>query len=63
MRIRFENIRYIDFTRQAVPLVRRLVSGLLPQRPKFGPGATHVKCLLDRVAMEQVAVKSVSRIS
>jgi len=53
---------YIDFTRQAVPLIRRLFSGLSPLRPKFCPGPTHVRRLLDRMAMGQVAFKSVSRI-
>jgi hypothetical protein len=50
-------VMYIDFTRQAVPLVRRLVSGLSPQRPNFGPGPTHGRCLLDKVAVGQVALK------
>jgi len=53
---------YIDLTCQAVPLIRRLVSGLSSQRPNFGPEPTHVRDLLDRVVVGQVALKPVSRI-
>jgi hypothetical protein len=38
-----------------VPLLRRLVAGLSPQRPGFTPGSVYVGFVVDKVALGQVS--------
>jgi hypothetical protein len=38
----------------AVPLLRRLVAGLSPRKPRFDPGSVHVEFVVDKVALGQV---------
>jgi hypothetical protein len=40
--------------RRAVPLLRRLVTGLSPRRPWFDPRSVHVGFVVDKVALGQV---------
>jgi hypothetical protein len=42
-------------TVRAVPWLRRLVTGLPPQRPGFDPGSVHVGFVVDEVALGQVS--------
>jgi hypothetical protein len=48
------------FQSLAVPWLRRLVAGLLPQRPGFGSGSVHVGFVVDQVALGQVFPQSTS---
>jgi hypothetical protein len=40
--------------KKAMPWLRRLVTGLSPQRPGFDPGSVHVRFVVDKVAVGQV---------
>ena len=40
--------------KMAVPLLRRLVAGLSPRRPRSDPGSVHVGFVVDKVALGQV---------
>jgi hypothetical protein len=40
----------------AVPWLRRLVVGLLLQRPEFGTGSVYVKFVVDKLALGQVSL-------
>jgi hypothetical protein len=44
----------------AVPWLRWLAVGLLPQRPGFMPRSVHVGFVVDRVALRQVSLLSFS---
>jgi hypothetical protein len=41
-------------SRQAVPLLKGLVPGILPRRPGFDPRSGHVGFVVDKVTLGQV---------
>jgi hypothetical protein len=43
--------RKFRLTSRAVPWLKRLVTGLSPQRPGFAPGSIHVGFVVDKVAL------------
>jgi hypothetical protein len=47
----------IDSFGKAMPWLRRLVTSLLPQRPRFVPGSVHVGFVVDKVVPRQVSLR------
>jgi hypothetical protein len=50
---------YVQFIgrNMVVPLLRSLVAGLSPWRPRFAPGSIHVGFVVDKVALGQVFLR------
>jgi hypothetical protein len=44
----------------AMPWLRRSVAGFSPRRPGFAPGSVHVEFVVDKVALGQIFLLSIS---